>query len=270
MEENKHNTILKDTFNVVSDNYDSKALRFFSKSAEYFVSILGLKGTEKVLDVATGTGHTALILSKSLPQGNVTGIDFSNGMLEQAKRKASQLNINNVNFFEMDMQSIDFPADQFDVAICAFGIFFVENMESQLRHISEKVKKRGTIAICNFHENYFQPLRDLMIERLTKYNVKLGPQTWKQIADESACKALFEKSGIMDVRVEKKNVGYFLSSEKEWWDIIWNAGYRRLVSQLQPSEMEQFKEAHMKEIASHATKDGIWLDIEVLYTVGKK
>jgi ubiquinone/menaquinone biosynthesis C-methylase UbiE len=270
MEETQRKGILKETFNTISDKYDSKALRFFLESADYFASILRLRGDEQVLDVATGTGHATLTLSEHLPQGHITGIDFSRGMLEQAKRKATLLNINNVKFLEMDMQAMDFPTDQFDVAICAFGIFFVDDMESQLRHISEMVKSGGTIAICTFHENYFQPLRDLMIKRLTNYNVKLGPQTWKRIATKSACRDLFEKVDIRDVRVEQKNIGYFLDNEKEWWDIIWNAGFRRLISQLQPSDMEQFQKEHMQEVAALATKNGIWIDIGVLYTLGRK
>jgi ubiquinone/menaquinone biosynthesis C-methylase UbiE len=34
----------------------------------------------------------------------------------------------NVTFTEMDMQAIEFPDGRFNLAICSFGIFFVEDM----------------------------------------------------------------------------------------------------------------------------------------------
>jgi len=270
MDEQQRKTILKETFNTVSEGYDGKALRFFPKSAKHFASILDLKGDEQVLDVATGTGHAALALSSFLPQGRITGVDFAAGMLDQARKIAATMNVRNVDFLERDMQDLEFATTQFDVAICAFGIFFVEDMDTQLAHIAAMVKPRGKVAICNFQENYFHPLKDLMVKRLANYGVQPPPQTWKRIATEAGCKKLFEKAGLRDIRVERKNVGYFLDNELEWWDVIWNAGFRRMVSQLQPSDQKQFQREHLQEVASLATKNGIWLDVGVLFTIGTK
>jgi ubiquinone/menaquinone biosynthesis C-methylase UbiE len=270
MNEEQRKTILKETFDTVSDAYDSKVLRFFPESAKHLASILRLRGDERVIDVATGTGNTALVLAKYLPQGHVTGIDFSKGMLNQARKKAALMNIRNIDFIEMDMHSIDLPAGHFDAATCAFGIFFADDMDSQLAHIATMVRNGGTVAICNFTESYFQPLRDLLVNRLTSYNVQQGPQTWKRIANEASCKELFKKAGFRDIRIEEKNMGFFLESEEEWWDVIWNAGFRRLINQLNPSDLEMVRKEHMREVAALATKDGIWLDIGVLFTIGIK
>jgi ubiquinone/menaquinone biosynthesis C-methylase UbiE len=270
MDEEQRKTIIKETFDTVAGDYDSKALRFFPESAKHLASILRLRGEEHVIDVATGTGNAAFAIAGYLPKGNVTGIDFSPGMLEQARRKACLMNFRNVDFIEMDMQNTELSAGKFDAATCAFGIFFVDDMDKQLSQIAAMVKKGGKVAICNFKEDYFQPLRDLMGIRLKGYNVKQPPQTWKRIANEASCRELFEKAGLRDVRVEEKNMGYFLESEKEWWDVVWNAGFRRLISQLTPDDLENFRREHMQEVAEHATGDGIWLDIGVLYSVGIK
>jgi ubiquinone/menaquinone biosynthesis C-methylase UbiE len=87
MNEDQYKIIIKETFNNVSCEYDSKALRFFSESAEYLASILRLDGHKSVIDIATGTGNAALAVAARLPQGNVTGVDFTPGMLEQARKK---------------------------------------------------------------------------------------------------------------------------------------------------------------------------------------
>jgi ubiquinone/menaquinone biosynthesis C-methylase UbiE len=209
--------IIKDTFNTVSGEYDHKALRFFPASSEHLASLLRLRGDEHVLDVCTGTGHAALALASRLSQGRVTGVDFSSGMLGQARKKAAETNFRNIEFLEMDMQALEFGKDKFDAVTCAFGIFFVEDMETQLSRIASTVKPGGTVAICNFQEDYFYPLKDLMSKKLAEYGIQQPPQPWKHIATEAGCKTLFEKAGIRDIRVEQKNMGYYLADETEWW-----------------------------------------------------
>lgn len=270
MDEQQRKAILKETFNTVSAGYDGKALRFFPESAKHVAACLQLKGNEHVLDVATGTGHAAFALAPCLPKGRVTGVDFSPGMLDQARRKAASLNISNIKFLERDMEVLGFPADHFDAAVCAFGIFFVKDMDAQLSHIAAAVKAGGRVAISGFQENYFEPLKGLMSSRLAGYGVEQLPQNWKRIATEAGCRELFTKAGLGDVRVEKKNVGYYLNSAGEWWDVIWNAGFRRMVCQLSASDQERFKAEHLREVDELKTTQGLWLDVGVLFSIGTK
>jgi ubiquinone/menaquinone biosynthesis C-methylase UbiE len=262
--------LMKETFNTVSSGYDNGALRFFPASAEQMAAILGLRGDEQVLDVACGTGNASLAIAKQLKAGRVTAVDFSSGMLDQARKKAAVLGIRNVEFFERDMQNLGFPPGLFDVAVCAFGIFFVEDMDAQLSHIASSVKPGGRIMISNFQESYFHPLKDLMTKRLETYGVQMPPQTWKRIANEAGCMQLFEKAGLTDILVEQKNVGYYLDNTDQWWDIVWNAGYRRMVARLSAEDQERFKREHLQEVETLRTKKGIWLDVGVLYTIGRK
>ena len=262
--------MLKDTFNTVAGVYDNPVLRFFPASARHLADLLRLHGDEHVLDVATGTGHAALELAARLPRGRVMGVDFSAGMLEQARCKAAAHGVRNVEFAEMDMQDLRFDAASYDAAVCAFGIFFVEDMESALAHIATKVRPGGTVALCNFQKDYFLPLRKLLTDRLAAYGVPLPPQTWERIANETGCRELFEQAGLRDVRVEPKNMGYFLSDENEWWDVVWNAGFRRLLSQLPPADLPRFREEHLQEVSALMTPKGLWLDIGVLFTTGVK
>jgi ubiquinone/menaquinone biosynthesis C-methylase UbiE len=270
MDEQERKAMVKDTFNTVAEGYDNKALRFFSKSAENMASLLKLSGDEHVLDVACGTGHASLAIARMLPRGHITAVDFSSGMLDQARRKAASLKIMNIDFAERDMQNLGFAENPFDAAVCSFGIFFVMDMETQLAHIASMVKPGGRVMISNFQESYFQPLKDLFMDRLAAYGVQNPPQAWKRIANKAGCRELFEKAGLTNIRVEQKNVGYYLESAEEWWDIVWNAGFRRLVAQLSVQDQERFRREHLEEIGALRTKDGIWLDVGVLYTIGKK
>jgi ubiquinone/menaquinone biosynthesis C-methylase UbiE len=270
MDDQTMKAALKETFDTVSEGYDGPALKFFLRSAENLAELLGPKGDEHVLDVACGTGHASVAVARRLQRGRVTAVDFSAGMLGQARRKAEALGIRNISFIEGDMQALPFPEGSFDAAVCAFGIFFVMDMETQLAHIASRVKHGGTIMVSNFREDYFHPLKDLFMDRLAAYGVRNPPQAWKRIAHEEGCRQLFATAGLSDIRVETRNVGYHLGSAEEWWDIIWNAGFRRLLAQLSADDQERFKREHLDEVASLRTREGIWLDTGVLYTAGTR
>lgn len=269
MNEYERQQKIQQTFNIVAEGYDNPGLRFFVTSAQQMARCLNLHGEELLLDVATGTGSNALVLAQHLPQGHVKGVDFSEGMLAQARKKALQMNIANAEFIEMNMQSLRFPDHHFDAAVCAFGIFFVEDMKSQLQHIANKVKPGGKVAISCFYDTAFLPLSDLFFRHLEEFGIEKPPVGWKKISTEEKSISLFTSANLSDIRVERKNMGYYLRNANDWWDVIWFAGCRGLVNQLAPDNLEKFKQIHLQEIQNLATQEGIWLDVEVLFTVGK-
>jgi ubiquinone/menaquinone biosynthesis C-methylase UbiE len=260
--------VVKETFDSVAAGYDGRVLRFFFESAKRLSACLDLCGDERVLDVATGTGHAALAIARRLPGGRVTGVDFSRGMLDEARDKAAAMGLDNVEFHERDMRALGFAAGSFDAAVCAFGIFFVNDMDTQLSHIASMVKPGGRVAITSFQEDYFHPLRDLMHERLAGYGTTQSPEAWKRVATKAGCRNLFERANLQDVEVETKNVGYYLDTAEDWWDVIWNAGFRRLVSQLPSDGLRRFKKEHLEEVKALQTASGIWLNAPVLFTTG--
>lgn len=268
MDEQERKAMLKKTFDTISTGYDMPALRFFPRSAEHLARHLSLSGSEHVLDVATGTGTAAMALAESLSQGQVTGVDFSEGMLRQAEAKMEAKGIKNVKLLQMDMQELDFPAGHFDAAACAFGVFFVDDMAAQARLISDKVKKGGRFVMTTFNDSAFSPLVDLFFQRLKEYGIDAPPETRKRLYTQEQCASLFREAGLRGVSVDPQQVGYHLEDAGGWWDVIWNAGFRRFVNQLPEDSRERFRVEHMGEVQALSTPEGIWLDVEVLYTVG--
>jgi len=268
MNEQELKAFFKSTFNAVADGYDSPAMRFFPESAGRIASCLDLRGDEHVLDVATGTGIVALTLAKDLPDGRVIGIDFSEGMLARAMWKKATGNVHNVTFAEMDMQSLEFPDRHFDVAVSAFSIFFVEDMKKLLVHIVGKVKRGGKVLVTTFYENAFSPLVGLFLDRLQKYGIQAPTMAWKRVATEEQCTALFNEAGLHHIKSERVACGYYLGNTSDWWYIICNGGFRGLVNQLSADDLERFQEEHLAEVEALASGQGIWLEMNILYTVG--
>ncbi len=244
-------------------------MRFFSESAKQIPSYLKLKGDEHVLDVATGTGYVALTVAKDLPDGEVTGIDFSEGMLAEAMRNKQEQGIHNVTFVEMDMQAIDYQDKYFDAAISAFSIFFVDDMKTQLIHIANKVKNGGKILMTTFNNEAFSPLVNLFINRLEGYGIEVPSLAWKRVATKEQCIFHFEQAGLQKIKSQKKECGYYLEDASDWWYIIWNGGFRGLVNRLSPNDVTKFKTEHLAEVNDLKSDKGIWLEMSILYTLGE-
>ena len=80
--------MIQNGFDTVASGYDHPSLSFFPETAKRLVEHLQLNPTDNLLDVCTGTGVVALTAAEKLTQGNVTGIDLSEGMLQQASKQS--------------------------------------------------------------------------------------------------------------------------------------------------------------------------------------
>ena len=261
---------LKETFDAASAGYDSPALRFFIHAADRLAGRMGLMGNEHILDVACGTGTVSLACAERLDTGRVTGVDLSEGMLEKARTKAAARQLGNVVFQCADLESMDFGPDAFDGACCGFGVFFLPDMEAAFKAIARHVRPGGAIGISSFTGEVMEPLSNAFIERIQAYGVEIPPLSWKRLDEAGKHQALYASAGISQMETHSVQVGYDLMGFDEWWDILWFSGFRGMLNQLSASELAQFRQDHRAEVERFATDGRIWLNVEVLISVGHK
>lgn len=259
---------LKETFDDASAGYDKPALRFFIHAADRLAESMGLAGNEHILDVACGTGTVALACARRLGNGRVTGVDLSEGMLAKARTKAQSQQLGNLDFQCADLESMGFESDTFDGACCGFGIFFLPDMEAAFRIIATHVKPGGKIGISSFTGEVMEPLSQAFVNRIQTYGVEIPPLSWKRLDEAAKHHALYEAAGMGQVKTHAVQAGYHLSGFDEWWDILWFSGFRGLLNQLSADDLARFKREHREEIEKFATDEGLWLNVEVLISVG--
>jgi len=269
MDDAQRKAQLKKTFDTVAEGYGSRGMQFFHNAAAHLPGIFKLHGHEHLLDVATGTGIAACAIAPHLPQGKLTGIDLSEGMLAQARANAAAQGLANIETHAMDMQDIRFEDARFDAANCSFGIFFLPDMLGLLKHIAAKVKPGGQVVASSFYEDAFRPNVDLFLERIQRYGVAPPEFTWRAISTEEKFYALYADAGLSDISVTRRDIGYFLSDAEEWWRIVWYAGFRGLVAQLSEADLVRFKQEHLAEIAALQTPQGVPLKVSALFASGR-
>lgn len=97
----------------------------------------------KVLDIACGTGDTAIALDKK--GMNVTGADISVEMLAVARKKAPH-----ITFQYGDAAGLDFPDNSFDAVSITFGIRNFDDRAVCLKEIYRVLKPGGLLCIAEF------------------------------------------------------------------------------------------------------------------------
>src|SRR6478735_4463835 len=95
---------------------------------------------DRVLDAACGTGDLAIIAAKA--GGNVTGLDFSEAMLERARKKGPQ-----VEWVRGDLLALPFEDDSFDAATVGFGIRNVADLPASIVELGRVLRPGGRLAI---------------------------------------------------------------------------------------------------------------------------
>lgn len=106
-----------------------------------------LRANQRVLDVATGHGNTAL--SAARRGCDVTGIDFSAALLDHARRRAEAEQLQ-VDFREGDMEEIPFPNSSFDAVLSTFGTMFAADQQEAANQLLRVCRPGGKISVVNW------------------------------------------------------------------------------------------------------------------------
>jgi len=156
---------IQQMFNDISDRYDflnhflSFGIDFFWRRK--FIHQLSIYKPRRVLDIATGTGDLALLISKLNPE-QITGIDISEKMLAIAKRKVIQKGMQSIIVFEEgDAADLPYKNETFDAITVAFGIRNFEDIEKGLSEMKRVLKTGGIMMILEFSHPESFPMKEL-------------------------------------------------------------------------------------------------------------
>ncbi len=151
MSQRDRDTFIQEIFASIAGEIDFLS-SFFSFGLDQgwrkrLVSLLALKGGEKILDVCTGTGKLAFLLSRKVGErGSVMGVDFSREMLAEAAKKVNGRR-SNIRFDISDAKDLHFPDNSFDAVTVSFGMRNIADSAAALRE-AYRVLRHGGKFCC--------------------------------------------------------------------------------------------------------------------------
>ena len=115
--------------------------------SEHLVDHVGVSPNERVLDVATGTGHVALAAARRSAES--VGIDYVPELLEIARRRAEAEDLV-VELAEADAEHLPYDDASFDVVLSAIGVMFAADHDAAGRELVRVTRPGGRIGISSW------------------------------------------------------------------------------------------------------------------------
>lgn len=145
-------TYVRDTFNSIAGHYDLMnslmSLGMDKRWRRIAVQRVGAKPGMHILDVCCGTGQLSMELGKAVgAEGKVTGLDFSQNMLDVAKDTLIQSpNRDHIQFVQGDAMKLPFLDHTFDGVTVGWGLRNLPDLREGIREMARVVKPGGKVV----------------------------------------------------------------------------------------------------------------------------
>ena len=139
---------MKHDFNHKAETFDSPKNIFLANLVCQAVEKqLDLLSEKEILDFGGGTGLLSLPLAKQAK--SVTLVDISEKMLEQARLKAEQQDIKNIQFLEQDL--LKNPLKQeFDLIVVCRVLHHMPDLDAARSLFHQHLKEDGQLLLADF------------------------------------------------------------------------------------------------------------------------
>jgi demethylmenaquinone methyltransferase/2-methoxy-6-polyprenyl-1,4-benzoquinol methylase len=175
---------------------------------ERAADLAALEPGGRALDVACGTGDLAIELARRAgPSGTVVGSDFSEAMLEQARRKSAEVEWEWANALELP-----YPDGGFDAATVGFGARNFSDLDCGLSEMARVVRPGGRVVVLEITTPHRPPLStffSIWFDRVVPALGKLAgdpdayaylPSSVKRFPSPEALAGRMAAAGLDDVR----------------------------------------------------------------------
>ena len=119
----------------------------------------------KMLEVPVGTGVLTMPVYKTLPNADITCLDYSADMMAVAQRRAERKGLSNVRFRQGDVGALPFEDNGFDLVLSLNGFHAFPNKDSAFRETFRVLKPGGIFCGC-FYIRGESKRTDWFIEKL--------------------------------------------------------------------------------------------------------
>jgi ubiquinone/menaquinone biosynthesis C-methylase UbiE len=140
-----HRASAQEVFGRRAAYYVTSAAHTDQQVLERIVRLSALRTGEEVLDVGTGTGHTALVLAPHA--GGVVGLDLTPEMLAEAEALRRQGGLDNVRWVLGDVADLPWDSDSFDVVACRRAAHHFTDMPRAMSEMRRVLRAGGRLVV---------------------------------------------------------------------------------------------------------------------------
>ena len=232
------------------EHCDAWLERNLTPIAAWLVEAAAIAPGQRVLDLASGTGHPATTVAERVgPTGHVVATDLSPQMVAATRRTIERRGLTNMQVMEMDAEQLAFPDGGFDAVTCRFGLMFCPTPARAAAEIHRVLRPGGRVALCVWDEPARNPFFTA-IAKLAGQFVPMPPPDPTapgvfRLAPPGALAEVLTGAGLKDVRVESVPITFAYASPDEYWDVQSQlaAPIKTAISTLPPETVAELKAA---------------------------
>ena len=227
------------------------------QSTRELVDMVGVKGGDRVLDVACGTGAVTRRLAVRVGgSGCVVGTDMSVSAIRIARRNNREPN---VLFVNADAENLPL-VEGFDVVTCQYALFFFPDASRALKNMRSNLDESGVLGVsvhgCNVP--YYTSILDAITEFIPDY-VAAGAPRLDRYGTAESLKGEVEGAGFSDVQVREFVFTYSPGDFEQYWRMYLeyvSSQAREKINSLGEMKMGRLREAVRKNAGPYEN-DGV-------------
>jgi ubiquinone/menaquinone biosynthesis C-methylase UbiE len=195
-------SLVQKKFGEAAADYAASSVHAKGESLARLAALVQPQPSWRLLDVATGAGHTALAFAPHVAK--VTASDITDQMLAEAKRLAAERGAGNVKTARAKAEDLPFPDMSFDLVTCRLAAHHFEKPRAFVAEAFRVLMPGGVLAVVDNISpgepeiarayNHFEKLRDPSHGRC------LGLAEWTKLLGDAGF--VVEHSEQMDQPIE--------------------------------------------------------------------
>ncbi|MFE0751696.1 class I SAM-dependent methyltransferase [Gordonia sp. NPDC058843] len=270
---------LVDTFNSTSPDFDFVTPFVWGPAGESLVARGRVALGDRVLDVCSGTGASALAAARVVgPDGHVTAVDFAADLIDRAKTSAYAAGLRNIDFRVDDVTALPGRDDGgYDVLTCGFGVFFLPGMDDSVSNLLTLVRPGGRIAIGVWHDDALYDFTGAYfteVARVKKTPPPPGPRAPSdgpphpitRIDTEEKIVDWLESVGATDVSASVLDLRVPRTDEFSW-SMVLGSGLRGALAGLDTDAVDDVRTGFLRRLAEEGIVE---VDCDTLIAVGQR
>lgn len=255
-------------------DYDHEPGTTHPYKAKRLLETVPLQPGDLVLDVATGTGLIAIAAAEQVgPTGQVTGVDLTPGMLNQARRKLANLDLQNLELIEANAETISLTDNQFDAIFCCEALVLFQDIPTSLQKWHRWLTPSGYVAFtCPDGNAYISAIYKQACASLPEPMIHL----LEPLGTPQRCHQLLEQSGFQNIQVVVEQSGRDRTlSDLQSFELVPDRlkllfkGHPQIQT-LSPQQLEQIQAAYQAEIVQQAADNRLWESTTTLFVRAQK
>jgi len=204
-------------FETIAPKYDlmNDVLSFRRHQAwrKFTMRKMDVSQGQTALDICCGTCDWTIALANASQTGKVTGLDFSQNMLDIGSSKIDKLGLNKqITLIHGNAMSLPFEDNSFDYVTIGFGLRNVPDYLQVLKEMRRVVKPGGQVVCLELSKPTWQPFKAIYYLYFERILPLIGqvvakrfkeyqwlPDSLKQFPDAKQLSQLFQQAGLKQV-----------------------------------------------------------------------